>query len=95
MRLLGRFVRLVFQRAIMTDKMTLPEIEQLQRDMDDLQTWCGLLMARDNPVPRSRQAWDVIQRARIAIVELRQTKPANLGTQLSGNSRQLTQEQQP
>ena len=74
MRLLGRFVRLVFQRAIMTDKMTLPEIEQLQRDMDDLQTWCGLLMARDNPVPRSRQAWDVIQRARIAIVELRQTK---------------------
>ena len=64
----------------MTKPMTVPEIESLQRDMDDLQTWCTLLMSNANPVPRSRQAWDVIQRARIAIVELRQAAAIPDGT---------------
>ncbi len=43
-----------------------PETQDLLRELNDLQTWCALLMPT---IPKAREAWDLVQRTRIHIIE--------------------------
>ena len=43
------------------------ETFNIMRELDDLQTWTTLLMCRN--VPKARDAYDLVQRARAFIVE--------------------------
>lgn len=46
-----------------------PEAAALLHDLSRMQTWATMLMARSNPTPGAREAFDLIQRTRAFVVE--------------------------
>lgn len=55
------------ERSLAFGRHTYTEKDAILYELNDLQTWATVLMSRQ--VPKAREAWDLIQRTRIFIIE--------------------------